>query len=76
MEYFLEFENTNDPILIGTVSFETFWSDDGFDVLFKYMDNGIAIEEHAQIRDQMGNIISIENFISMLEKLKIRRQIT
>ena len=75
MDYYLEIdESANDPILIGTVSFGYFYEDTGFDMLMKCVDHGIKFREDATIRDQMGNIISIENFISILEGVKMRKK--
>ena len=78
MEYFLLLPNDSpndltDENLLGTDNgFGVFWSGPALKILMSISEHHTKVLEVAEIRTSNGNIISIEEFLKKIEKLKVR----
>ena len=59
--------------IIGEESFGVFYPEQGMDVLMKLANQKSEVLEHLRIKDEAGKSYTLEDFISILDKLKIKR---
>jgi hypothetical protein len=59
--------------ILGDESFGVFYPEQGMDVLMKLANNKSKVLEHIRIKDEVGKSYTLEDFISILDKLKIKR---
>ncbi len=65
----------NEANLLGEESFGTFWTGQGLTILMKMVDKEPELLPLVQIRcDQSKEKLSIEKFLTILQKLKIKSQ--
>ena len=65
----------NEANLLGEESFGTFWIGQGLTILMKMVDKQPELLPLVQIRcDQSKEKLSIEKFLTILQKLKIKSQ--
>ena len=62
-----------DSNILGDESFGVFYPEQGMDVLMKLANNKSKVLEHIRIKDEVGKSYTLEDFISILDKLKIKR---
>ena len=59
--------------IIGEESFGVFYPEQGMDVLMKLANNKSKVLEQIRIKDEVGKSYTLEDFISILDKLKIKK---
>ena len=59
---------------LGEQSFKVFWASTGFNILQNAIKKNLDIIEHFIIKDDKGNLYSIEEFLDKIKKLQIRTQ--
>lgn len=64
----------NDINQLGEQSFKVFWASTGFNILQNAIKKNLDIIEHFIIKDDKGNLYSIEEFLDKIKKLQIRTQ--
>ena len=64
----------NDINQLGEQSFKAFWASTGFNILQNAIKKNLDIIEHFIIKDDKGNLYSIEEFLDKIKKLQIRTQ--
>ena len=64
----------NDINQLGEQSFKVFWASTGFNILQNAIKKNLDIIEHFIIKDDKGNLYSIEEFLDKIKKLQIRLQ--
>tara|TARA_R110000851_G_scaffold298260_1_gene453745 strand:+ start:3430 stop:3672 length:243 start_codon:yes stop_codon:yes gene_type:complete len=64
----------NDINQLGEQSFKVFWASTGFNMLQNAIKKNLDIIEHFIIKDDKGNLYSIEEFLDKIKKLQIRTQ--
>ena len=79
MQYFLlmpgdrEEDALNEANLLGEASFGVFWGGTGLESLMKIVDSNPEILPLIKIRSDMSKeIFTIEQFLTMIQKLKVR----
>ena len=59
--------------ILGDESFGVFYPEQGMDVLMKLANNKSKVLEHIRIKDEVGKSYTLEDFISIIDKLKIKK---
>ena len=59
--------------IIGEESFGVFHPEQGMDVLMRLANNKSKVLEQIRIKDEAGKSYTLEDFISILDKLKIKK---
>lgn len=77
MQYFILMPNDSeselsDANLLGESSFGTFWSGGGLSVLMKIVDRQPELIEHIIIKTDTNKILTIDQFLTDLQKLKVQ----
>ena len=59
--------------IIGEESFGVFYPEQGMDVLMRLGNQKSEVLEHIRIKDEVGKSYTLEDFLSILDKLKIKK---
>ena len=73
VEYFLIYEDDNEPILIGTDNgFGVFWDDQGMTALMNIVDRYPDKLVNIKIKTDKNITLSVSQFLDNINKLKVR----
>lgn len=81
MIYYVMFPNGYDDVdgvlyttmVLGEVSFKTFWVEQGFSSLENVVNRHTDMVELIKIKDEKGTEYSVEEFLNIVDKMKIVR---
>jgi len=72
MNYYLTIPSEKSPISIGEDSFQFFYADHGFDMLVDMLNKNPELVTHITITDETGKILKLDEFMAVLESIKMR----
>lgn len=69
--YYLSFKNDSQYIEIGETSFNNFWTEEGFKILNKIINETPEAIDDMILKNEHGKEISITDFLDEIKNLKI-----
>jgi hypothetical protein len=73
LEYYLiHTDQPTEYLLIGTVSFNSFWPDQGLKALMNIVENSPEQLTNIEIKTNTGKIFTISEFLERIKTLKVR----